>query len=172
MDIETPTATSKRPRFEIGIDTGILYNLLIATPVGGTVTYEQMTAAISRPVHGNTSNLQSAIRRAFAQDGMVFDNISRVGYRRLTDAEIVEASKTDRTSLRRRAKRAGRKLFAVSDYNALPPADKVTHATSASIFGAVASALKVSGIAAVENAVKAAGKEIPVAETLRLFGKG
>jgi hypothetical protein len=160
-----------KPKFEIAIDTRLLYQRLTQAEVGQTVTYEELSAEVSRPITGDDHNLQSALRRAFRDDGMVFSNIMRVGYTRLTDADIVKTSDADIGKLRRASKRAAERLFSVKEFDALPNELKLKHATSASVFGAIAASLKKKGIAQVEAAVRDVGKELPVAETLRLFSK-
>lgn len=163
--------TNRKPRFEIHVDTRLLYQALTEVPVGGTITYAQLSAVISREVEGRNYNLQSALRMARRDNNILFDNILGVGYRRMTDAEIVADSANDISTIRRRAKRSAEKLFKVSDFDSLTADEKVKHATSASVFSAVAQSLSAKGLNAIEGAVKAVGKEIPVAETLRLFAK-
>lgn len=162
---------SEKPKFELAIDTRLIYQRLIQTPEGETVTYAQLGEAVSREVHGADYHLQSSVRRAARDDDMIFDNVRGVGYRRMTAAEIVAASDNDISRLRRGAKRSTEKLFKVKNFDALSSEQKVKHAVSASVFGAIAASLTKKGILAVESAVKTVGREIPVNETLRLFQK-
>lgn len=158
-----------KPNFEIAIDTRLIYQRLVQVKEGQQITYTELSSTVSRSVAGNCPNLQSALRRARRDDDMVFDNIRGVGYRRLTASEIVASSQNDISGLRRRAKRSTEKLFKVKDFSSLTNDEKLKHATSASIFGAITASLTKKGVGAVEKAVKATGHEIPVAETLRLF---
>lgn len=160
-----------RPNFEISADTRLLYQRLIEAGIGNTVTYADLSAAISRPVQGADPNLQSALRRAFREDGMVFDCVRKIGYRRLNDAEIVRSSGNDVSRLRRLTKRKARKLF-TADFDKLSNEERIAHNTNASVFGAVAVALSKRSVEAVSKAVSSAGKELPVADTLRLFSPG
>lgn len=115
--------------------------------------------------------MQGALRRAFRDDDMVFDNIRGVGYRRLTHAEIIAASENDIHSLRRRSKKATGKLFKVNNLDALTNDERIKMGTAASIFGAISAAVTKKGIEAVSSAVRSVGHEIPVAETLKLFAR-
>lgn len=159
---------TKKPDFERSIDTRLLLQRLVETKQSEVVPYTELSEAISRPVSGGTSNLQSALRIAFNDYGMVFSPIRGVGYRRLTDGEIVEASGNDVTRIRRASKRAARKLFQ-SEFSRLSNEDKIKHNTHASIFGAVSAAISKKTVTAIEKAVTKAGRELPVAETLKLF---
>jgi len=160
---------STKPKFEISIDTRLIYQRLIQTPEGGTVTYAELGEAVSRKVVGADSHLQSAIRRARRDDDMIFDNVMGVGYRRLTPSEIVASSDNDISGVRRKAKKSTEKLFKVTNFEVLTTEEKLKHATNASVFGAIAASLTKKGLAAVEGAVRSVGHEIPVAETLKMF---
>jgi hypothetical protein len=162
---------SEKPKFELAIDTRLIYQCLTTAKEGDTITYQQLGEAVSRKVVGADYHLQSALRRAKRDDDMIFDNIMGVGYRRMTEAEIVSSSDNDLSRIRRGAKRSTEKLFKVKEYEKLSPELKIKHGVNASIFGALSGALTKSGIAAIENAVRASGREIPVNETLRLFQK-
>jgi hypothetical protein len=162
---------SEKPKFELAIDTRLLYQRLVQVQEGETVSYEQLGESVSRKLSGADYHLQSAIRRARRDDDMIFDNIMGVGYRRMTPSEIVASSDNDVSRLRRHAKRSTEKLFKVKDFSRLTNEEKLKHATSASVFGAIAASLTKKGITAVEGAVKMAGHEIPVAETLKLFAR-
>jgi hypothetical protein len=160
-----------RPSFEVHIDTRLLYQRLVASQIGETVTYADLSETISREVVGADSNLQSALRRAFRDDNMVFSNIAKIGYKRLDDGEIVKSSSNDVSGLRRKAKKSSERLFKVKDYAGLSDAARISHATNASIFGAVSAFLTPRGIKAVQSGVTARGAELPVAETIKLFSK-
>ena len=160
-----------RPTFEVHVDTRLLYQRLTAVKVGETVNYKELSDVISRPIAGEDSNLQSALRRAFRDDNIVFSNIPKVGYKRLNDREIVASSSNDLSSLRRKAKRGAMKLSKVESYSDLSDQEKVSHGVSASIFGAIAAFLTPKGIKSVESGVTVKGNELPVAETIKLFSK-
>lgn len=110
-----------KPNFEISADTRLLYQVLARVQPGQTVSYARLSEAVGYAVSGSTTHLQSALRMATTNDEAVFDNIRGEGYRRLTDEEIISAATRDTDSLRRKARRAARKLATVSDFSAMPP---------------------------------------------------
>lgn len=162
---------SEKPKFELAIDTRLIYQRLTQVEEGELVSYAQLGETVSRTLAGADYHVQSALRRAARDDNMLFDNVMGVGYRRMTPSEIVAASDNDVSGIRKKAKRATEKLFKVGDFSKLTTEEKLKHATSASVFGAIAASLTKKGIASVEGAVRTHGHEIPVAETLRLFAK-
>jgi hypothetical protein len=162
--------TSTKPRFEIHADTRLIYQRLIETKPGETVTYADLSATISRPVTGNCYNLQSAIRMARRDDAIYFDNVSKVGYRRMTATDIVSSGPDDIGRVRRIAKRSVEKQLSAPAEDLTPESRRVQLGTLG-VFGALTQFTTKKAIALVEDAAGKAGKEIPVAETLRLFAK-
>jgi hypothetical protein len=162
---------AKRPTFETSVDTRLLYQHLLTIKPGDTVTYAKLSEIISRPVVGSTPQLQSAIRRALREDGLVFGNISKVGYKHLLDPEIVDAAGNDVSTIRRRAKRSVGKLLKVQDFTTLDKEHQVKHSTAASIFGFIHAFLAPKAIKSIRGGVEAAGKELPIAETIKMFSK-
>lgn len=160
---------AKKPRFEIATDTRLLYAALVAVKPGEEITYAALSKDMGRPIGGGDPYLQSALRRAFAMDGAVFDNVRGVGYRRLQDPEIVASSIGDTDTLRRRAKRAARKLGAVTNYTDLPADTKVEYNARLSVFGAIAAMTSQKAIEGVKESVGASGRELPFAKTLEAF---
>lgn len=166
MKSETP---SKKPAFELSADTRFLYEILSNTRPGEQVTYQQLGAAVARPIVGGDPHLQSALARTFRDDGAVFDNIRGIGYRRLTDAEIVQVSARDLDRLRRRSRRYAEKLTKVEHFEALPQQRRVEHNARLSIFSAIVSLTKARATKRVEDLVTVTGRELPFAETLAAF---
>ena len=158
-----------RPTFEISIDTKLLYDELIASKAGDVVTYQQLGKAVSRVVTGGDPYLQSALHRAFKNDDAVFDNVRSVGYRRLTDAEIVKLSTKDTDTIRRRSRRAGEKLTKVVDFSALPLQQRIEHNARLSIFSAIAAMTKPSSVKKIETHAAVVDKQLALAETLEAF---
>lgn len=159
---------TSKPRFEIHVDTRLLYQRIIETPIGGTVTYADLGAAISRTVTGADYNLQSALRMARRDDGAYFDNIHGVGYRRMTADDIASSGINDVTRMRRMSRRAVEKQMSIKTNDLAPDRRKVQLATLA-LLGAVTQFTSRKAISAASGAVEKAGREIPLADTLRLF---
>ncbi len=161
--------TDRKSQFEMSIDTRTLYDLLIKANVGDTVTFTAMSEALGRPVQGSEPSLQSALRHAFNQDECAFGNVRTVGYRRLTDAEIVGSGEIETSLIRRRAKKAGKRLSYVENYDKMTPDEKIKHNSYMSIFSALSQITKTSAIKKIEGAVAKHGESLPLAKTLEAF---
>lgn len=164
----TDTNGSK-PNFEIATDTRLLYQALMKVKPGSEITYTALSKDMGRHIEGADPYLQSAIRRAFKNDGAVFDNIRGKGYRRLLDNEIVAGSVGDTDALRRKARRSARKLAAVENVADLPQEQRIEHSARLSLFAAIVSMTKPAAIESVKAKVSAAGQELPFAKTLEAF---
>lgn len=162
---------TSKPRFEIHADTRLLYQRLVEVPAGETITYSDLSAVISRKVDGSDYNLQSAIRIARRDDHIYFDNISKVGYRRMTPDDIAESGVNDISRMRRAAKRAIVKQMSVETKDLSDDARR-KHLSTLALFGTLEQFTTKKAVTLVTDAVASAGKEIPIAETLRLFSKG
>ena len=159
------------PKFELSIDTKLLYEELLRVEPGANITYKTLSDCLGRSVEGATSSLQSAIKRTLKRDGIVFSNIFGLGYRRLTDAEIVKDSFRDIAGMRRRARRAGDKLTKVQDFQSLTQQEQISHNARLSVFSAIAQMSKGKAVEKIEQAVSESKRELPFAETLAAFRK-
>lgn len=155
--------------FELSLDTKAIYDLLATAAVGQTISFAAMSDSLGRTVMGGEPHVQSALHRIQSMDGRVFANVRGVGYRRLNDAEIVGTGTREIDTIRRRAKRAGRRLTCVADFAALPNDLKVKHNTFLSMFGAIASMMKPKAVKRVETEVTRAQAALPLAKTLEAF---
>jgi hypothetical protein len=115
----TDTATTEpsqrrfagNPSFVPSRNTAILYRALLAVPIGGEVTYHELSRLVGwDPVTGSYPPLISARKKAQSQDHAVFDIIKRHGLRRLTPSEVVDKSIQRRKGLRALASRGLREL--------------------------------------------------------------
>jgi hypothetical protein len=124
---------SNKPSFELSADSRFLLQELRKVSVGETIVYDALSAAIGRPVKGNFSSLQTAVRRLLRDDGIVFANVRGVGFKRLDDASIVRLGESETDATRRRARRTVRKLTSVRDYASLTPAMQLRHTALVSV---------------------------------------
>lgn len=158
-----------KTKFELSIDTRIVYDLLMKAAVGDTVTFTAIGKELGREVHGAEPHLQSALHRCQSNDNRVFANIRKVGYKRLSDAEIVTTGERETEMLRRRAKRAGNRLTCVENFDGLPNDLKVKHNTYLSLFGAITAMSKTGSVKKLEGEVFRAQAALPLAKTLEAF---
>lgn len=162
-------AENGKTKFEMSIDTRITYDLLMKAAIGETVTYAAIAKELGRPVSGAEPHLQSALHRCLSNDNRVFANVSRVGYKRLGDVEIVATGERETEMLRRRAKRAGKRLTCVENFDGLPNDMKVKHNTYLSMFGAISAMTKTGAVKKLEGEVFRAQAALPLAKTLEAF---
>lgn len=155
-----------RKRFEMAPDTGLLLAKLRLISIGEVVTYNELGEAIDRKIDGSDSYLQTARRIAERELETVFKPVHKIGYRRLTDAEIareVPDRFTDR--LRRSANRVVRQLSYARDEH-LTNEEKIRRNTGLAFAGALAHATKAKPQKALEERVRASSRILPIAETL------
>lgn len=158
----------KKTMFEMSIDTRMLYDRLKEAAIGEVVSFTQMQEILGRLVDGASSNLQSALHR-LETDGIAFANVRGVGYQRMNDVEVVNTAESAREGLRRKAKRAIKRLTCVQQFDALPNELKVKHNAAISGFGAIASIMSPGRVKALEEQVAKAGAQLPLAKTLESF---
>lgn len=159
---------NKRPAFVASIDSRITYELLEKAEIGDVVSYVDFKEALGTEVGGGCSHIQYAVKRLL-KEGVVFENIRGVGYRRLDDIEIVGTIERDRGVLQRQAKKSIRRLTCVNDFDALPNDVKIKHNAAVSVFGAIASMASHKGMKQVEATVQPLGQKLSLARTLKAF---
>lgn len=164
--------TDQIPAFKRSIDTQTVVDRLRASEIGDLVTYASISEALGRDVtNGARSVLQSARRIVLNEDQMVFGVVTRVGLKRLSDVEIVDAAHSSVRHVNRTAKRSARKLACVQRFSELPADKKLLHQTHMTLFSAIGAITKESGVKKLEGAVNTAGDALPLGKTLEAFKK-
>ncbi len=103
------------------------------------------------------------------RDRLVFEAIHNVGYRRLTDEEIVKTQAAKGLShIARTARKTARKVQCV-DFSNLSNENRIQHNVQISMLGAVAQFTKPKAGNAIEGEVRRRGCELPIGDTLKLF---
>jgi hypothetical protein len=164
------TETSSRPAFRTAADADVLLRGLIDTPVGAIFDFGAASRLIGKPVTGGTAALQNALRRARDDHALEFGSVIGVGYKRLSDEEIVAASARDMERSHRGAQRAARKLGNVQNFDALPAEAQVKHNAALAVFGVIGAATSGTALRRVEEATAKAKKGLPMADTLKALG--
>lgn len=158
----------QKTRFEISIDTRMLYDRLKTAVVGEVVSFAQMTELLGRPIEGSTSNLQSALHK-LEGEGIAFANVRGSGYQRMNDTEVVHTAEDAREGIKRKAKRAVKRLTCVQNFDGLPNELKIKHNAAISGFGAIASIMSPGRMKSLEDQVAKIGQQLPLAKTLEAF---
>lgn len=106
------TKPNPRMLFKLSAETIAVAKLFEAARVGDVVTYEDMRKQLVGDVTHERlrSAAASAVRMHLRDNGAVFSAVPNVGYRRLSDVEIVESSDGDAIAIRRKAERSMVKL--------------------------------------------------------------
>lgn len=150
-------------------DTVILIDVLSKAIVGQTVTYNEMSTAIGRDVQEYArSSLDSALQGCLKL-GVVLENIRDVGYKRIGDKEIVDASDGARKSVNKKVSRCLKKL-SIAKYENLDAEGKRKHVAMSAVMGTLQLFSTKSAAKKIEKRVSESTDVLPVGETLKLFG--
>lgn len=160
--------TERKTTFEMSIDTRTIYDRLKKAAIGEVVSFAQLSELLGRKIAGDCSNLQSALHR-LEGEGTAFANVRGTGYQRMNDIEVVNTSESAREGIRRKAKRAIKRLTCVNEFDRLPNDMKVKHNAALSGFGAIAAIMSPGRVKALEQDVAKAGSQLPLAKTLEAF---
>ena len=96
-------------------DIAALVEELAAAAVGETATYERLSAAVGRDIQSSRWLLIAAMKRMQNDCGAVFGCVRKVGYKRLSVADIPGMGEAARSSLRGKARRARKQIKASLD---------------------------------------------------------
>lgn len=139
---------------ELSIDTQTLERALLIIPVGGVVSYSELSGLIGRDVQDDAShNLSSARHRVQRDHAMCFEPVRGSGLKRLSDESIVGTVAAAFGRVRNIARRGRNRLACVQDFDALPNDLKVRHNLAASIFGVLSHVTKESSAKKLEAGV-------------------
>lgn len=158
-----------QPMFEMAPDTRLLRQTLAKASIDDFITYDALSAVISKPVNGGTHALQSARNSLLRRERMVFGVIRGSGLKRLNDTDIVSASEQDVVGIRRKAKMAVRKLTSVQDYNAMPADKRLAHTVKMAVYTAVADISTERSMEVIEKASVGRSSALPFQDTIRAF---
>ena len=152
----------------LSTDTRALVDLLVATPIGATVTFADMTGAIGRPIQDRRHLIPRAMTIAAKEAGAIFGGVRTVGYQRLPaqDAHLLGAH--TRRRMRRSAKRTSDAIVsAIAHTNDMPDAAKVR------AYAEVNAMALIRHISADTEVLAATAepKAEPVALTMRRFAR-
>jgi hypothetical protein len=151
-------------------DIYVIRDLFSKVEIGETITFAQIEEVMKKPVDGS---VYAAIHQAKilleSEDRMVFGNVRSVGYKRLTDSEIIESFELDRRRLRRRAQRAARRLTNINDYASLSNVQKITHQAGLGVLAAISRVAMPRTVEDVKKSV--ATLEAPTKSTHAPIGK-
>lgn len=158
-----------RTIFEMSIDSQTILKRLSEAEIGEVISYSDMNKLIGRSVQAEAHYCLQTAMRNMLSDGKVFAVVRGEGVRRLADAEIVGVGEYALAHMRRTARRAGRKLLAVEDFDALPNEIKIRHNAIASVLGAIEHFSHPLRVKRIEGKVAQAQARLPLKKTLEAF---
>lgn len=158
------------PIFQISADARLLIGHMQNATVGQQFSYDELSKVVSREVSGAFAPLHTALRRLLRDHDMVFGTIRGVGLKRLDDKGIVDEGTSSADRIRRRAKRSFERMNK-ADFAALPREYQARFSAHASIMATIAHLTTGSQVSRLERDMPAGKRELPVAETLRMFAK-
>lgn len=152
---------------ELSIDAQTIEKFLDTLDPGTIATYEELTRLIGRDVRQDRGPLNTAIRR-LVRNQKVFAAVRGVGFKRLSDSEILGLTPSALASMSNKARRTAKKLAAV-DYNSLSREQQTQHNTALSVLAVVNYMAKPSNIKKLEQRVGESHAALPVGRTLEAF---
>ena len=152
------------PIFEASADAKTIASLLRIAPVGGVVSYDDMTCSIERSVLTDAKGVLNTARYIVQrEDKMIFDAVRGVGLKRLADEDIVDLSDKARDHVRRTSKKLAKKLTCVN-YDSMSKDKQTKHNTALSMFGVFCELATDKSTNRLQSFVLTAGIELPVAK--------
>ncbi|TGQ95380.1 hypothetical protein EN851_07610 [Mesorhizobium sp. M8A.F.Ca.ET.208.01.1.1] len=159
-----------KPIFQMSADARLLLGRLEKASVGELLAYDELSAVISRPVGGAFGPLRTALRRMLRDHDAVFACVTGKGVKRLSDAEIVDEGVQAMDKVRRRAQRSVERQMK-ADFSKLDRERQARFSAQVSVMGTIAFMARGSSVEKLAKATTPDRKELPVAETLKLFAK-
>lgn len=158
---------SKRALFERSENTGVLIGVLANKPIGTTLSYEELSAAISADVrNAAASNLRTAreiVERDYRQ---VWEVVVNVGLVRVDDGGIVHSSRRYLSRAHSAARRGLRRLLA-ADVDKLSNDQKTTYIERWSHLGLIKNATKPKAQEQIRAAANSSGRSLTYHESLK-----
>lgn len=135
----------------------------------GIVTYRTISEVIKEdPQKQAGRGIVYRLRKKLLADGIVFYPVAGVGIKRLTDAEMIDASVLEGKYGHRKYKKSLHVLKA-ANYDELSPEDKIRHNSQATVVAAVQLFQAPKQRRLIEQAVRDRHDELDVTSTLQLF---
>lgn len=94
------------PTTILSAEVRALTDCFLATPIGGVVTYPEMTEAIGADIMARRYLVMRAIKTALRENGAIFGAVTRVGYQRLSAEQAHTIGSNARARVRRTSRRA------------------------------------------------------------------
>ena len=160
---------TKRGIAEKSTDTLIVEHRLRSAEIGDVVSYAELSKLLGRDVREHCRGSIGTARKTLISESVFFSTISGEGLKRLNGEEAVNSSDSF-VARARSATRRGLNLLRHVQFAELSEDAKQKHLATSSQLGAMHLFSSSKAARKIETRVKAAGTEIPIGETLKLFG--
>ena len=161
----------RSPSFSVSIETTALIEAIKKMQAGDVLTYRDLTKLIGQNVQDEVRHILTSARRICQRDyQIVTDAVPNIGIRRLTDVEITTGGLQIFQRLRRAAKRGIDRITSVTDFDALPDAEKIRHNATISALAIVRHMAKPKSVDRIAGSVNTEHTgQLPIARSLELF---
>jgi len=168
IDINHPR---KKTINEKSIETQTLIKRLSEMQRGDTVSYKELTELIGADVQAAAyCYCKTARDRCLKDFGLVFEPITNVGLKCMTEEEVALSGQFGIQKIRRVARREKSKLHhGIENFDILPNDAKIAHNTAASILGVFELMTKPKEILKVEAQIIKNNDMLPAKKALELF---
>jgi hypothetical protein len=161
----------RSPAFSVSIETTLLVERIKRMEQGELLSYRDCTKLIGQDVQGEARHILQSARRICQREYQVVTDAERnLGIKRMTDVELTNSGLQLFAGLRRAAKRGIDRVTSVSDFDALPDAEKIRHNATVSALAVVRHMAKPKSVDRIAGAVNTENTgQLPIARTLELF---
>jgi len=153
---------------ELSIDTKVIFDKLITMEENEIITFTEMSSIVGYNIQKKRGCYYSAIRKALNEHRFVFEGVTKVGIKRMSDSAIA-CDQTALNKIRRTAWLGRKKVHCIRDFNKLSNDEKIAHNTKAAILGVFEIMTRSTKIKKLETAIAQNNKVLPPAKTLELF---
>jgi hypothetical protein len=160
---------AKRGISEKSADTLVIEHRLRTTESGDIVTYDELSKLLGRDVKLHCRSGLRTARNALVYEAIHFATIPGEGFKRLTADESVSSSQSH-INRARAASRKGLKQLQHVKADELSGQMKQTHLAKVSQLGMLHLFSTASAAKKIEAKVQDSNQQIPIGETLKLFG--
>ena len=151
------------------IEADICYRLISKAEIDQVITYDELSNALGKDVRLFRWVLDTARRRCFYQDRMLFSSVKNIGVKRIEGEAIAGVVRSDLARIRRASVRSIRKTACVRDFDSLAPVAKTSLLTAQSILGVVSMLTKSKSFQKMETRVSDRVTPVSIEETLGIF---
>jgi hypothetical protein len=157
--------------FSTSIETTLLVERIKKMKPSELVAYDELNQLIGQDVQGDARHILQSARHICQREYQIVTDAERnLGIKRATDIELTNSGLRLFTHIRRAAKRGIDRVTSVSDFNALPDAEKIRHNATVSALALVQAMTRPKSIDRIAGAVNTENTgQLPIARTLELF---